>query len=217
MNDAKIWQLTGWLGVVLMVLTLVEVPLYFIYSGPPPDTNILTRLLVNIPVIVGLIVFFASLRGMVIRAAPSLEWAATLLFGLVLIHGTLTLVANSLEGGLAIASPENVDPTIAVNGLYLIYGSIGRVMTASFLGLAGYLTRSAKLLPQWTTWLAYALALFSLAFVPAMFYGNDPTHFYSANGWGTTAIGASSIMYWVLAAGVTMLVKARKVGRPDQP
>ncbi|GJG89452.1 hypothetical protein tb265_46330 [Gemmatimonadetes bacterium T265] len=210
-DDARAWRATGWLGVGLAALTAVEVSLYFVYAGPPPDVNILTRLLVNVPLIVGLIVFFASVRAMVVRAAPHLEWAATLLLALVVMYGTLTFVASALEGGLAIASPQDVDPTIAANGVYLLYGSIGRVLTAAFVGLAGYLAGAAGLLPRWTTRFAYALALFSLAFVPSLYFGNDPTSFYSANGWGTTAVAGSSMLYWVLAAGLAMLGKARRL------
>ena len=210
-DEARVWRSTGWLGVGLTALTLVEVPLYFVYAGPPPDANILARLLVTVLLVVGLVVFFARVRGLVVRAAAHLEWAATLLLALVVMYGTLTFVAGALEGGLAIASPENVDPTIAASGVYLIYGSIGRVITAAFLALAGYLTHAAGLLPRWTTRFAYALAMFSLAFVPSVFFGNDPTYFYSANGWGTTAVAGSSMMYWVLAAAIAMLVKGRTV------
>lgn len=212
-DDARAWRSTGGLGVGLTALTLVEVPLYFVYAGPPPDANVLTRLLINVPLIVGLVVFFAGVRGLVVRAAPRLEWAATLLLALVAMYGTLTFVASALEGGLVIASPQDVDPTIAAHGVYLLYGSIGRAITAAFLGLAGYLTRAAGILPRWTARLAYALALFSLAFVPSLYFGNDPTHFYSANGWGTTAVAGSSFMYWVLAASVALLMRGRPAPR----
>jgi hypothetical protein len=210
-------RITGWLGIGLAVLTLVEVPLYFIYDGPPPDANILARLLVTIAMMIGMLAFFAAFRGMVVRSSPSLEPLATLLLAVVVVFCTLTLVAGSMEGGLAIASGANVDPTISASGTYLIYGTIGRVLTASMLGLAGYLSRAADLLPRWTSGFAYALAAFSLAFVPSLFFGNDPTFFYSANGWGTTAMAGSSMIYWVLAVGVTMVSIGRRAPGRARP
>ncbi len=211
MNERKLWKYTGLLGIGLMILTLIEVPLYFIYDGPPPDGNILARVLLNVLVVTGLVIFFASFRGLVAKSYAAYEWLATLMFGGVLAYALLTFIASSLEAGLAIATSANIDPTIAANGTYIMYGSIGRLMSTLLLGSAGYLTFATRILPRWTSWLAFYLAAFSLAFVPSMFFGNDPTHFYSANGWGTTAIAASSLMYWVLAASIVMLVKARKI------
>ncbi|MER6115905.1 hypothetical protein [Streptomyces sp. NPDC001743] len=37
MNDMLARRLTGGAGIAAAVALLVEVPLYFIYSGPPPD------------------------------------------------------------------------------------------------------------------------------------------------------------------------------------
>jgi len=202
---------TGILGIVIMILTLIEVPLYFMYSGPPPVANILARTLFDMALVPAIVIFFASLRGLIVKSSPKLEWAATLLLILVAMNCVLIFVANSMEAGLAIATGHNIDPTIKANATYLLYGSIGRVMTTLFLGAAGYLTVAAGLLPKWTKYLAYILAFYSAAFIPSMFFGNDPSHFYSANGWGTTAIGSSSIVYWILAAGIVFVRRARKM------
>jgi hypothetical protein len=37
MNDAQVRRITGISGVLIGALTVFVIPLYFMYSGPPPD------------------------------------------------------------------------------------------------------------------------------------------------------------------------------------
>jgi hypothetical protein len=45
MNETFARRLTSLAGIAATAALIIEVPLYFIYSGPPPDANVLTRLL----------------------------------------------------------------------------------------------------------------------------------------------------------------------------
>ena len=48
MNETLARRLTGLAGITAAAALMIEVPLYFVYSGPPPDANVLTRLLLAI-------------------------------------------------------------------------------------------------------------------------------------------------------------------------
>ncbi|MFI1355147.1 hypothetical protein ACH4TV_16485 [Streptomyces sp. NPDC020898] len=67
MKEAFVRRLTGAAGIAAAVALIVEVPLYFIYSGPPPDANVLARLLIGIFALAFLIVFvtFSAVNGRV--------------------------------------------------------------------------------------------------------------------------------------------------------
>jgi hypothetical protein len=45
----------------------------------------------------------------------------------------------------------------------------------------------------------------NLVFVPSLYFGIDASPFYSPLGWGNTALTASLLGYWALAAGVGIL------------
>lgn len=63
----------------------------------------------------------------------------------------------------------------------------------------------------WTSRSAYVLAGVHVAFLPSLFFGNDPADFYAANGWGTTASMGAILSYWLLALGISTY---RSVTRP---
>jgi hypothetical protein len=46
---------------------------------------------------------------------------------------------------------------------------------------------------------------FNLFFLPSLYFGTDPSRFYSAHGWGNSAFAASFIVYWILAASILLL------------
>ena len=49
------------------------------------------------------------------------------------------------------------------------------------------------------------LAGVNLAFVPSLYFGMDPAHFYAANGWGSTASIGLVNMLWIGVLGVSIL------------
>jgi hypothetical protein len=211
MNEIIARRLTGIAGISAAAALIVEVPLYFVYSGPPPASNVLARLLLGIIGLALVVIFATAFRELVKRVKPEYEWAGSLAFASGLVYATITLVSSGLEAGAVIAADHPIDPTITVSGTYILYGSISRLMLGIFLACVGFVLSRTHLLPRWTCWSAYALAAINLAFVPSMFFGNDPAHFYAANGWGTTALMGAILSYWLMAVGVSTVRSASRV------
>ncbi|MFJ9535691.1 hypothetical protein ACIRPX_00320 [Streptomyces sp. NPDC101225] len=203
MNEIFARRLTGAAGIAGAAALIVEVPLYFVYSGPPTDANVLARLLIGIVALAFLVVFVTAFRELVRHASPACEWAGSIAFATGLVYATITLVSSGLEAGAVIATDHRIDPTIAVNGTYILYGSISRLMLAFFLTAVGVAVSRANLLPRWVGRSAYVLAAVNLVFVPSLFFGNTPAHFYAANGWGTTALMGAILSYWLLAVSIS--------------
>ncbi|MER8007050.1 hypothetical protein [Streptomyces sp. NPDC094149] len=203
MNEVFARRLTGIAGVVAAVALIVEVPLYFVYSGPPPDANVLSRLLLGIVGLSSLALFATVFRELVRRTRPDYEWAAAIASATGLVYATIALVSSGLEAGAVIAAHHPIDPTITVSGTYILYGSISRLLLGLFLGTLGYVVTRTGLLPRWVGRSACALAVINLAFVPSLFFGNTPAHFYAANGWGTTALMGAILSWWLLAVGIS--------------
>ncbi|MFI9170179.1 hypothetical protein [Streptomyces lincolnensis] len=211
MNETFARRLTGLAGIVTAAALIIEVPLYFIYSGPPPDSNVLARLLIAIISLTCLIVFVTAFRELVRRVNPAYEWVGSMAFSAGLVYTTVTLVSSGLEAGAVIAADHSIDPTITVSGTYILYGSIGRMLLALFLTAIGYAISRTNMLPRWTSRSAYILAGVNLAFVPSMFFGNEPANFYAANGWGSTASVGAILSYWLLALGISIYRSANRV------
>jgi hypothetical protein len=155
-----------------------------------------------------LIVFLCGF-GLIIRAAsPDLAWAATLVLVSGLMWLTFSLVAKSMEAGTVIVSKVPIESarfgTLAP-GQFLLWGSIGRAMMTLFLSASGMAILRGRLMPAWFGRSAWVLALVNLAFVPSIFFGPDSTHFYSANGWGTTATIPGLVVCWILVASIILV------------
>jgi hypothetical protein len=203
MNEIFARRLTGAAGIAAAAAFIVEVPLYFVYSGPPPDANVLARLLIGIVAVAFQVVFVTAFRELVKHTNPAYEWAGSIAFATGLVYSTITLVSSGLEAGAVIATDHRIDPTITVNGTYILYGSISRLMLAFFLTAVGFAVTRTDLLPRWVGRSAYALAVVNIVFVPSLFFGNTPAHFYAANGWGTTALMGAILGYWLLVVGIS--------------
>lgn len=72
------------------------------------------------------------------------------------------------------------------------------------------LTFRTKILPAWTGWLALIIGIINVLFVPSMFFGINAGDFYSAIGWGNSALAASTVTWWILIAGIILLRNAGK-------
>ncbi|MGW2324842.1 hypothetical protein ACWC5C_03635 [Streptomyces sp. NPDC001700] len=217
MNETFARRVTGIAGISTAAAIIVEVPLYFIYSGPPPDWNVLARLLIGIVALAFLIVFVTAFRELVKRVSPEYEWVGSMACATGLVYATVTLVSSGLEAGAVIAVDHRIDPTIAVSGTYILYGSISRLMLAFFLVSVGYAISRTNLLPRWAGRSAYGLAGVNLAFVPSLFFGNTPANFYAANGWGTTALMGAIFSYWLLAVGISTYRSATRLAVTGSP
>jgi hypothetical protein len=209
MNPSTARRVTGVAGLIAALLILVEVPLYFVYDGPPPDSNVLTRSLIGLVGMTFLVVFMTNLRHLVRLANPAYEWVAAIASAAGLMWVAVEFVSNGLETGAVIQSASPIDPTIAVSGTYILYGTVSRLLVGLFLICLGYAVLRSRALPRWVGWSALVLAAVNLAFVPSLFFGNVPAHFYAANGWGTTATMGAIFSLWLLAISIATL-RARR-------
>lgn len=211
MNDTHIRILTAISGIAAMVTVIVVIPLYFIYSGPPPAANVLTRALISLGTCALLLVFMSGYSQLVRQADQNCEWLASFAYGAGLLFIAVTLVSISLEAGVVFGTQDgSLDPTTdgpLAHANILIYGSIKRLLTALYLAAAGYAAIRTRLLPRWLGRAAYVVALVNLCFVPSLYFGTDPTQFYSAHGWGNSALAGSLIIYWIFGAGIALLRK----------
>jgi type IV secretory pathway VirB2 component (pilin) len=212
-------KLTGICAVLVAALSLVMVPLYFVYSGPPPADNVLARNLTTVVVFTVFLVFTTGLRRLL--AAAGLVGDIASMSGLV--YAAMTLVAASLECGVALQYPDgSKDPTIdgpLANGMALLHGPIARLLVATFLLALAVAVLRTWVLPGWVRTGSILLAIVNLAFVPSLFFGMNPEHFYAANGWGSTASIGMVNMLWIGAIGVAILRDRHDHAdvRSDQP
>ncbi|HEY2794929.1 MAG TPA: hypothetical protein VGJ28_21395 [Micromonosporaceae bacterium] len=211
-DNATVARTGGFAGLIVGLLGVVSVPLYFVYSGPPPAWNVLTRNLITILIVPCVLVFFAALRHLL----RGTGWYADLMFGCAQVYAALVLVATSLEAGPAIADPGNrIDPTttgpLAVGDI-LLHGSATRAITALMLGTAAYAMRRGGVLPRWVATTAFVVAAANVACIPSLFFGADAASFYTALGWGNSALTASLLCYWAGATGLAMLRVRRSTG-----
>jgi hypothetical protein len=87
----------------------------------------------------------------------------------------------------------------------LFHGSIKRLLTALYLFSIAYAALRSEILPRWIGWLGVVIGAVNVGFIPAMFFGTDVTRFYSAHGWGNSAVTGSLIIWWMLAVSIALL------------
>jgi cbb3-type cytochrome oxidase subunit 3 len=213
METTQARRVTGLCGVLIGLGATLSVPLYFMYSGPPPAWNVLSRDLVNLVVLALFIVFVAGFSHVLRRADPVNEWVASVVYGAGMLSVGVSLIAVAHEAGVVFGAPDGtLDPTTdgpLAEANILIHGSIKRMLTAVMLFAAGYAMLRSDAFPRWVGWFAHLVALINLAFVPSLFFGRDVTKFYSAHGWGNSALTGCLIGYWMLAVGIVLLRKRR--------
>lgn len=202
-------RVTGVSGVAAAAIGTVVGVLYFVYAGNPPTWDVLTRNLMNLVAVAAFIVFVTGLSSILRNAGTAYDWLASLVFGTGLIYAAIVLVGISLEVGVVLGTPSGrFDPTTdgpLAHANVLIHGSVTRLVTALLLAAAGYAIVRTRALPRWVGYTAYLLATVNLAFVPSLYFGIDPARFYSALGWGNTALTAGLITYWSAAAGIAAM------------
>ncbi|WP_157555289.1 hypothetical protein [Nocardia crassostreae] len=194
MDTPTLQRATGLAAVTGAIFTLIELPLYFVYGGPPPDWNILTRSLFGLLGLTALVVFMTGFGTLLKRLDANYDWAATLATTAGSMWLTVAFIGMGAEVGAAIQSPEDIDPTISVSLTYILYGSISHLLEALFFYAFGIAVLKTRLLPEWTGRSAFVLAVINLLFVLSLFFGNTPANFYAANGWGTAATLGGIVM-----------------------
>lgn len=217
MNEATTRRCAGLFGVIASLLIIVQVPLYFLYSGAPPDWNVLTRSLLGITGCTLYAVFFVGLRHVIERAAPGAALPAAVVQAAGLLWVAMVFVPQSMEAGAAISVDHDIDTTTEgpfAAAQYLMQGAISRLLMALFLVALGFAVRRYGALPRWVGTSAYVLAVVNAAFVPALFFGDDAAQFYSAQGWGTTATMGAVWSIWTLLTGIATVRSARRAATP---
>jgi hypothetical protein len=218
MNESSTRRLVGLFGIIASALIIAVVPLYFIYTGAPPDWNILTRSLVGIVGCTFFIVFFTGLNQLVRVVDPESGWLGSFSQMAGVIWVVIVFVPQSMEVGAAISVDHDIDTTTEgpfAAAQYLLQGGVSRLMMALFLIAFGILVVRLDLLPRWVGRSAFVLAVINLAFLPAVYFGDDAADFYSAQGWGTTASMGALWGVWILAVSISLLRSARRVETPQ--
>ena len=210
MMQRSVRKLTGISGVVTGALALVVAPLYFIYDGPPPSWNVLTRTLLSVVMLTVLLVFFAGLRQLLSMAGSHADdGLLSIGYGAGMTYVAVTLVSASMEAGVPLyTSGGTLDPTVdgpLAAGMVLIHGPIARTLTIVVLVSFGLAASRTAGLPGWISKSAYIIAAANLAFIPSLYFGTNAANFYAANGWGSTATISSVLLYWTAAVGVAVL------------
>ncbi len=209
----------------MLVFWAAQFPLYFaqdpsvsLYDGAAGAAEayrirniIFTRVLLDLCLYVAAMVFAAGLGDLIRRADPGYGWAGSLVVAAMAVWVGVTLVANGMEGGLALdALAPAPDPSVnraLTMGYMLIYNSsIAFAITGLFLGAAGWAAAATGVLPSWTRWIAYIGVLLCAAAVPSMYGGAlDFSGFYNAAGWGPVIIANLPPALWFALTAVLLL------------
>jgi hypothetical protein len=202
-------RFTGVSGIVIFLLSMIVLPLYFVYSGPPPVSNILTRALINMFVLTALIVFLVGFRQLIRQAGSGFEWIAELSFTFGLVFTILTFVSDAIQVGSVLGKSGGIDPTTVgsgAEGAILLFGPLARLLTSMFLFTAAMAILGTNMLPKWTARMAQIIAVFHFVMIPSIFSGTDPSYFYSINGLGIP-ISGSLLLIWILVISIMILRK----------
>ncbi|MFJ4601496.1 MULTISPECIES: hypothetical protein [Streptomyces] len=197
----------GRAGMAVAALSVPMVALYFVYSGPPPEWNVLTRSLLTLVTMAVLTVFGVALA----RLLPRDDTGRSTLVGQLTVVSLLTYVAvilfaTSLEAGTPLAFPDRgMDPTTdgpLSAAMALAHGPIAHLWIAMFfLGFARaarqFTTAVSPVVPRWALRGAVVVGVVNLLAVPSLYFGMDATHFYAVNGWGADALVGLITLVWV--------------------
>jgi hypothetical protein len=214
---------TGWAALLGGILSLVMVALYFVYSGPPPGSNVLTRNLITLATFTSFLVFAVGL-GRMLRTFGDGDagLAGEVALTAFRTYVTVTLIATSLEVGTSLQFPDgSLDPTVdgpLAAGMVMLHGPIARVLVAVFL--LGFAATPAvpEHFSRRVVSGSIVLAIVNLALVPSIFFGMDAADFYAANGWGSTAsIGAVNVIWLALLGRAVLRTGAPALGGQRAP
>jgi hypothetical protein len=203
---------TAFAGIAVFATTIATVILYFAPAGPPSLQNVLTRSLIGLLTFGSLIVFTTGLNESIRVDEGSTRFALSVSQTAAVLFIGIGLIALSNEAGVAFGAPDgSMDPTTdgpleAAN--ILAHGPIKRLLTAIYLISTSHAVIRSGSLPRWVGTLGYAIAAVNVVFIPALFFGTDVTQFYSAHGWGNSALAGSLIIWWMLAVSVVLLRSA---------
>lgn len=203
--------ITALSGILVVVTTIAVIALYFTHMGPPPMENVLTRTLLGLGTFSAFMLFMAGMHAMLRREASAGDFALSLSQTAGILFVGMGLIALANEAGVAFGAPDgSMDPTtdgpLAAANI-LIHGSIQRLLTATYLFSIGYAVLRSRLIPRWIGALGFVIGAVNVGFIPALYFGTDVTRFYSAHGWGNSALTGSLIIWWILAVSLALLMR----------
>ena len=210
--DLPTTTFAGRAGMAVGALAVPMVALYFVYSGPPPEWNVLTRSLLTLVTMAALTAFGVALA----RLLPRDDTGRRTIAGQLAVVSLLTYVAvilfaTSLEAGTPLAHPgRGMDPTTdgpLAAAMALAHGPIAHLWVAMFLlGFARaarqFTTSMSPMAPGWALRGAVIVGVINLLAVPSLYFGMDATHFYAINGWGADALVGLITLAWVGCIGL---------------
>ncbi|BCJ39241.1 hypothetical protein Athai_67440 [Actinocatenispora thailandica] len=208
--DRSSARLAGWAGGTVGVLSVLLVALYFVYSGPPPAWNVLTRSLLTLAIVAVLTLFGVALsRLLPVDDGGWRTVAGQLSIVSLLTYGAVILFATSLEAGTPLAYPgRSLDPTTdgpLAAAMALAHGPIAHLWIAMFfLGFVRAVRRSTgpRIVPGWTLGGSVVVAAINLLAVPSLYFGMNAADFYAVNGWGADALVGLVTLMWVGCIGL---------------
>ncbi len=214
MNKSTLLRNTGITGIALYLLVIAEIPLYFVYTptsqGTPPPNIVLIRILLDLFICTGLIIFFSQFKHIVLQVQPGQIRIADFLFSSGLAFAIVSFIADAIQSGSVWAAHNKpVNPTwvgFGAEGALLIYGPINRLLNAIILFAGSMLILKTNLCPRWAAVLGFIFAFYNLAFVPTIFFMTTPLDFYSVNGWNIP-IAAGLFFLWIFIISVFLIRK----------
>jgi hypothetical protein len=209
-NELKqVIQITGVFGILSFATILISMVLYFMCKDKPPVWNVLLRTLVSLFCLLFVLIFFTGFQYILKNITKGQSWLITLMYTTVCIYTATNFVAHSLEAG-GVLNPKGmaIDATqegLLAQGNYLLYGSIGRLLMATYMIIISIITFKTGIFPGWTGWVALIISIVNIIFIPSMFFGTKTSDFYSAIGWGNSAVAASAFIWWVLIISIILI------------
>jgi hypothetical protein len=222
MSGWSVVRWTGVLGLAAIVLQLIGA-VFGIAGGVPPGINDANKILAYsknahfafttalILFLIGFslfIGFLAGLRAIAVAAAAEHEWLATTAFGAGLATTVIAFASLGLAlAGYAIAVSSHADAA-QVRLVYetsgVLGGPPGLVPMAFFLGVAGSLGATTKILPRWLALVGWIGSVLVLIAAFSAYGASDPNTFWSANGIVNLLAGLP-LYVWTLGASVVFL------------
>ena len=235
LRDSKMsgWSVVRWTGVLGLTAMVVQLVAVIVFSagGLPPGFDDATKVLAfmkngHVLFTTSLILFFiglalflgfiAGLRSVAVAAAADHEWLATTTFAAGVVITLIAFVSLALIlASTAIAASHHADAAL-VRVLYETSGVLGGapslVPLAFYLGAAGSLVATTKMLPHWLAlagWIGSVLVLIASF---SAYGGSDPAVFWSVNGF-VTFLALLPLYVWTLGASIAFVRQTESVAR----
>jgi hypothetical protein len=225
------WSVVRWTGALGLASILVQLVgfIFGLSAGSPPDFNDPSKVLAYAKsahfttttalflFIIGLtlfIGFLAGLRSMAVAAAADHEWLATTAFAAGITVTVLVIAGLGLGvAGLAIAVSSHADAArvrLLAETSSLLGGAATLVPMAFFLGTAGSLGDTTRILPRWLALVGWIGSILVLIAAFSVYGGSDPSTFWSANGL-VTVLAILPLYVWTLGASVVFIRQKESV------